>query len=92
MVKMILQYTAQPLVGFNHLQQGAGQLNVEGAIRLAKLVRQDLTDSPALGARRSAADRLNTAASYFDRRRHDLSVVERNDRRFRFAVGNKTDH
>ena len=50
MVKMILQYIAQPLAGFNHLEQGAGQLNVEGAIRLAKLVRQDLTVSPALGA------------------------------------------
>ena len=26
MVKMILMYTAQPLAGFNHLEQGAGQL------------------------------------------------------------------
>ena len=49
MVKMILQYTAQPLAGFNHLEQGAGELNVEGAIRLTKLVRQDLTASTALG-------------------------------------------
>ncbi|HEX8636550.1 MAG TPA: S8 family serine peptidase, partial [Pyrinomonadaceae bacterium] len=49
MVKMILQYTAQPLAGFNHLEQGAGSLNVEGAVRLAKLVRQDLTSDTSLG-------------------------------------------
>jgi subtilisin family serine protease len=42
MVKMILQYTAQPLAGFNTLEQGAGQLNVEGAVRVARLVRTDL--------------------------------------------------
>ncbi|HEX8685158.1 MAG TPA: S8 family serine peptidase, partial [Pyrinomonadaceae bacterium] len=39
MVKMILMYTAQPLAGFNMLEQGAGELNVEGAVRLARLVR-----------------------------------------------------
>src|SRR6185369_2872564 len=49
MVKMILEYTAQPLSGFNTLEQGAGELNVEGAIRLAKLVRQNLPANPALG-------------------------------------------
>ena len=49
MVKMILTYTAQPLAGFNHFEQGAGQLNVEGAVRLAKLVRQDLTNDTPLG-------------------------------------------
>ncbi|HEX8285767.1 MAG TPA: S8 family serine peptidase [Pyrinomonadaceae bacterium] len=42
MVKAILMYTAQPLAGFNAFEQGAGQLNVEGAVRLAKLVRTDL--------------------------------------------------
>ena len=36
MVKMILQYTAQPIVGANSFEQGAGQLNMEGAVRLAK--------------------------------------------------------
>ena len=50
MVKMILMYTAQPLAGFNTLEQGAGQLNVEGAVRLAKLVRTDLTSATAPGA------------------------------------------
>jgi subtilisin family serine protease len=43
LVKAILQYTAQPLAGFNNYQQGAGELNVEGAVRLAGLVRSDLT-------------------------------------------------
>ena len=37
MVKMILMYTAQPIAGFNHLEQGAGQVNIEGAVRFAKL-------------------------------------------------------
>jgi serine protease AprX len=50
LVKMILMYTAQSLVDANHFEQGAGQLNVEGAIRLAKLVRQDLSASTAVGA------------------------------------------
>jgi len=43
MIKMLLMYTAQPLKGFNTLEQGAGQLNIEGAVRLAKLVRTDQT-------------------------------------------------
>jgi serine protease AprX len=50
MVKMILMYTAQPLAGFNTFEQGAGELNVEGAMRLARLVRTDLPSSPAVGA------------------------------------------
>ncbi|HWS86655.1 MAG TPA: S8 family serine peptidase [Pyrinomonadaceae bacterium] len=48
LVKAILMYTAQPLAGFNMLEQGAGGLNIEGAVRLAKLVRTDL-DSPRVG-------------------------------------------
>jgi serine protease AprX len=33
MVKALLMYTAQPLAGFNTtLEQGAGELNVEGAV------------------------------------------------------------
>ncbi|HVF42370.1 MAG TPA: S8 family serine peptidase [Pyrinomonadaceae bacterium] len=50
MVKMILMYTAQQLPGFNTFEQGAGQVNIEGAMRLARLVRQDLPASPAVGA------------------------------------------
>ncbi|HMF55691.1 MAG TPA: S8 family peptidase, partial [Pyrinomonadaceae bacterium] len=33
MVKVILGYTAQPLAGFNQLEQGAGEINLEGAVR-----------------------------------------------------------
>ena len=51
MVKMILQYTAQPLKGFNTYEQGAGQLNIDGAVQLAKLIRTDLTNQTALGRR-----------------------------------------
>jgi subtilisin family serine protease len=41
LVKTILEYTAQALPGFNYLEQGAGEINIEGAVRLAKLVRTD---------------------------------------------------
>ncbi len=50
MVKMILMYTAQQLPNFNMFEQGAGQVNIEGAVRLAKLVRTDLTSTTAIGA------------------------------------------
>ena len=42
MVKMLLMYTAQPLAGSNTLEQGAGQLNVAGAVTVARIVRTDL--------------------------------------------------
>jgi subtilisin family serine protease len=50
MVKAILMWTAQPLAGFNMLEQGAGQVNVEGAVRIAKQVRTDLTNSTPTGS------------------------------------------
>jgi serine protease AprX len=43
MVKAILQYTAQVLPGYNLLQQGAGSLNIEGAVRLAANLRNDFS-------------------------------------------------
>jgi subtilisin family serine protease len=42
MVKMLLMYTAQPLAGFSTLDQGTGQINVAGAVTLARIVRTDL--------------------------------------------------
>jgi serine protease AprX len=42
LVKALLEYTAQPLAGVSNYEQGAGQLNIEGAVRLAGLVRTDL--------------------------------------------------
>ncbi|HVG35209.1 MAG TPA: S8 family peptidase [Pyrinomonadaceae bacterium] len=51
MVKAILEYTSNPLRNFNTLEQGAGLLNVEGAVRLAGAVRANLSSAPpALGA------------------------------------------
>src|SRR5712691_2967683 len=50
MVKMILMYTAQPLANFNMLEQGAGELNIEGAVRLAQLVRTNLSASTQVGS------------------------------------------
>jgi serine protease AprX len=42
LVKAVLEYTAQPLVGFNTFEQGAGEVNIEGAVRLAGSIRTDL--------------------------------------------------
>jgi subtilisin family serine protease len=50
LVKAILMYTAQPLTGYNLFEQGAGELNVEGAIRLAKAVRTTLNAQTPLGS------------------------------------------
>jgi serine protease AprX len=50
LVKALLMYSAQPLAGFNMLEQGAGQLNTAGAIQLAKVVRTDLSASTAVGS------------------------------------------
>src|SRR5262245_22751175 len=49
MVKMILQYTAQPLAGFNTLEQGAGELNVEGAVRLTRAIRTNMPNPTPAG-------------------------------------------
>jgi serine protease AprX len=50
LVKAILMYTAQPLAGYNLLEQGTGELNIEGAVRLAKLVRTNLNAQTPLGS------------------------------------------
>ena len=42
LVKAILMYSAQPLKNFNTLEQGAGELNLDGAVRLARLVKSTL--------------------------------------------------
>jgi subtilisin family serine protease len=49
LVKALLMYTAQQLPGFNTFEQGAGQVNLEGAMRLARLVRRDLSSSTPVG-------------------------------------------
>jgi len=50
MVKAFLMYTAQPLAGSNMLEQGAGEINIEGAVRLARLARTDLSTDTPVGA------------------------------------------
>jgi serine protease AprX len=44
LVKAILMYSSQQLRNFTTLEQGAGLLNVEGAVRIAGLVRTDLAN------------------------------------------------
>jgi len=63
MVKAILMYTAQPLPGFNQLEQGAGEVNIEGAVRLAKLVRTNLTNATPLGSPLLTGSTLPSATS-----------------------------
>ena len=41
LVKAILMYSAQPLAGCNTFEQGAGLVNVDGAIRLSLLVKSN---------------------------------------------------
>ena len=60
LVKAILQYTAQPLPGANLLQQGAGQLNVDGAVALAKVLRTDLASAVNAGTLVPGANLLAT--------------------------------
>src|SRR5687767_5482768 len=69
MVKMLLMYTAQPLAGFNTFDQGAGQLNVAGAVSIAKIVKGDLLGllKPTFGSTlltQSAPAPQNTVAGF----------------------------
>jgi serine protease AprX len=50
LVKAILMYTSQPLAGSNTFEQGMGQVNIEGAVRLTRLVRTDLQNTYYLGS------------------------------------------
>ena len=50
LVKAILMYTAQPLASLNTLEQGAGEINIDGALRLAQLIRTDLNSATPLDA------------------------------------------
>lgn len=45
LIKAILMYSAQPLNGYSTLEQGAGMINIDGATRLAKLVKTTLPTS-----------------------------------------------
>ncbi len=68
LIKAILQYSAQPLPGYNLLQQGAGMLNIDGAVVLAKALRTDLATvinagSIAAGSSMLASGKVMPAAT-----------------------------
>ena len=50
LIKAILQYSAQPLPNANLLQQGAGMLNIDGAVAIAKALRTDIASVINSGA------------------------------------------
>jgi subtilisin family serine protease len=50
LIKTLMMYTAQQLPNFNMYEQGTGELNVDGSVRLAKLVRTTINSTTALGA------------------------------------------
>jgi subtilisin family serine protease len=64
MARALLQYTATPLKGFNLLEQGAGELNVAGATRLADLVRRDLDQATAAVGATMLSGALPAAQTY----------------------------
>ena len=67
LVKAILMYSAQPMNGVNTLEQGAGQLNIDGAVRLAKLVKTTLptTNGSSLLTASLPKDQRSTIAGQY---------------------------
>lgn len=45
LIKAILMYSAQPLPNANSLEQGAGELNIDAAVRIARLVKTTMPTS-----------------------------------------------
>lgn len=45
LIKAILMYSAQPLRNANTLEQGAGMVNIDGAVRLARLIKTTMPTS-----------------------------------------------
>src|SRR5207247_9533164 len=52
LIRVLLMYTAQPLARFNMLEQGAGEINIEGAVHIAHLIRTDLNSNTRRGVAR----------------------------------------
>ena len=48
MVKAILEYSAQPMVNVDMFKQGSGQLNVDGAVRISRVLRHDVNFQSSL--------------------------------------------
>ena len=74
LVKALLMYTAQPLAGYNMFEQGAGQLNIAGAVQLAQSVRTDLSAATTVGSPLLTVE--STCAGDHDRESH-VHVVAR---------------
>jgi subtilisin family serine protease len=75
LIKAILQYSAQPIAGTNLLQQGAGMLNVDGAVRLAQALRTDVNTAVEAGTiAPGARGRQDHAHCELDRQRPDLQL------------------
>src|SRR5206468_2134655 len=72
LIKAILQYTAQPLPNYNLLQQGAGTLNIDGAIVLANALKTDIATQIQAnglhGGRQPNAGHLGRGGGKFARR------------------------
>ncbi len=60
LIKAILQYSAQPIANASLVQQGAGLLNVDGAVALAKALRTDIKTAVEAGTIASGANLLAT--------------------------------
>jgi serine protease AprX len=58
LIKAILQYSAQPLAAASLLEQGAGLLNIDGAVKLAKSLRTDVKSSFEAGTLTAGASLL----------------------------------
>ena len=68
LVKAILMYTAQPLAGANTFEQGMGEVNIEGAAKIARLVRTDLLSSNSVGC--ALTQRRGSCSLYHHRQLH----------------------
>ncbi len=63
LVKAILQYTAGQTASGNVIQQGAGLLNIDGAVQLAAVLRTDVSTAIARGTIRVGDSLLRTGAT-----------------------------
>jgi serine protease AprX len=88
LIKAILQYTAQPIPGANLLQQGAGQLNLTGAVALAKVLRTDIA-SLSTSFMINTGDPLLAAGKVLPARSTTIGGVKFNWSRIAFVGGNR---
>ena len=89
MIKAILQYTAQPMAGANVLQQGAGQLNINGAVTLAKVLRTDVNSAIAAGTIVSGSPLLAAGKTMPTSRSSTVAGGAANWSRMVFVGGNR---